>query len=82
MCKCNVKNKKKLRFCCVYLPPLSARCALTVKSVNKMIKIVFPKECSFYLLLDFNMPNIDWRIPSTDFNEPHDYFLSFCTENF
>ena len=63
----------------IYLPPLSARCALTVKNVIKMIKMFFPKDCSFYILGDFKMPNIDWIIPSTDFNEPHECFLNFCT---
>ena len=75
-------KKIKLRFCCIYLPPLSARCALTVKNVIKMIKMFFPKDCSFYILGDFNMPNIDWTIPSTDFNEPNECFLNFCTDNF
>ena len=82
LCVDVIFKKMKLRFCCVYLPPLSARCALTVQNVIKMIKMVFPKECSFYVLGDFNMPNIDWRIPSTDFNKPHECFLNFCTDNF
>ena len=82
LCVDVILKKIKLRFCCVYLPPLSARCALTVQNVIKMIKMVFPKECSFYVLGDFNMPNIDWRIPSTDFNKPHECFLDFCTDNF
>ena len=28
------------------------------------------------------MPNINWTIPSTDYNESHECFLNFCTDNF
>ena len=28
------------------------------------------------------MAKIDWRIPSTDFNEPQECLLNFCTDNF
>ena len=36
----------------VYLPPLSAICALTAKNVTKMF---FPKDFFFYVLGDFNL---------------------------
>ena len=44
--------------------------------------MVFPKKFSFYVVGDFNMPKIDWRIPSTDFNKAHECLLNFCTDNF
>ena len=44
--------------------------------------MVYSKEFSFYVLGDFNMPNKDWKILGTDFNEPHECFLNFCTDNF
>ena len=72
----------KLKFFCVYLPPLSAKCALTVKNVVKMIKILFQSDHSFYDLWDFNTPNINWTTPSTDFNESHECFLNFWTDKF
>ena len=44
--------------------------------------MVYSKEFSFYVLGDFNMPNKDWKILGTDFNEPHECFLNFCTDKF
>ena len=75
-------KRLKLRFLCIYLPPLPAKCALTVKNLIKMIKIFIPNDYSFYILGDFNLPNINWTIPSTDYNESHECFLNFCTDNF
>ena len=75
-------KRLKLRFLCIYLPPLSAKCALTVKNLIKMIKIFIPNDYSFYVLGDFNLPNINWTIPSTDYNESHECFLNFCMDNF
>ena len=75
-------KKSKLRFLCIYLPPLAAKCAPTVKNVIKLIKLFLPDSYSFFILGDFNLPNINWRIPYTSFNESHEFFLDFCTDNF
>ena len=56
---------------------------MTVKNVTIMIKILFPNDYSFCVLCgDFNLPNIDWTIPGTDFNDSRKCFLDFCTDSF
>ena len=35
----------------------------------------------FYILGDFNLPNIDWNIPSTTYNDCHKSFIKFCSDN-
>ena len=47
-----------------------------------LIKHFTPKNVSFYILSDFNFPNIDWSIPSSTFNECNKSFIKFCSENF
>ncbi len=63
-------------------PQLAAKCALTVKNVVKLIKLFLPDSHPFFVLGDFNLPNINWTIPSTNFNESHEFFLDFCTDKF
>ena len=48
----------------------------------KLKKKLFPNDHSFYVLGDFNLPNMDWTIPGTDFNDSYECFLDFFTDNF
>ena len=56
--------------------------SLTDKSVIEIIKMFLPNDYSFCLLEDSNFPNINWTIPSTEYNESYQDFLNFCTDNF
>ena len=48
----------KLRFSCIYLPPIFAKCTSSVVDVINLIRNLFPNNCSFYILGDFNLPHI------------------------
>ena len=47
-----------------------------------LIKHLIPKKIPFFSLSDFNLPHIDWKIPSTMFTECHKNFIKFCFKNF
>ena len=46
-----------------------------------LIRLSTPKKFSFYILGDFNLPNIDWNIPSTTFNDCNINFIKFFSDN-
>ena len=39
------------------------------------------RKISFLLLGDFNLPHMDWNIPSTTYNDCHKSFIKFCSDN-
>ena len=59
---------------CIYLPPIFAKSKIIVSNMIELIKHFIPKKYSFYILLypiyiirDFNLPHLDWTIPSSTF---------------
>ena len=42
-----------------------------------LIKNFIPNKFSFYILGDFNLPNIEWNISSTTYNDCHISFIEF-----
>ena len=46
-----------------------------------LIRHLIPKQSPFYILGDFNLPYIDWNIPSTTYNDCHKCFIKFCSDN-
>ena len=65
------------RFCCVYLPP-SQPVSVIDSLCAKLGPLIFANKPTF-LFGDFNLPNIDWSIPSTTSDQSHQKFLSFCS---
>ena len=86
-----------MRFFCVYLPPLStvtptcpptdsipAKSAQPVDMVSKLCYTIEPflrHDLPVFIVGDFNLPHIDWSIPSCTKNAPpsHQKFLDFCS---
>ena len=75
-------NKLEWIILCIYLLPTSAKSKTIVSNKIDLIKHFVPKNYSFYILGDFNLPHADWTIPSSPFNECHENFLKFDSENF
>ena len=76
-----VKNSA-IRLLCFYLPPKFSSCIETIKVMCQIIcqLTVHNKPC--FILGDFNLPKINWDIPSSHGGPAHDEFLKFCvTEN-
>ena len=71
----------RLRFLCVYIPPNSSKSLAVVSNMIDLIRNLIPKKYPFYILGDFNLPNIDWNIPSTTYNDCHKCFIKFCSDN-
>ena len=46
-----------------------------------LIRHFIPKKFPFYILGDFNLPHIDWNIPSTTYNGCCKSFIKFCSDN-
>ena len=65
------------RFCCVYLPP-SQPVSVIDSLCATLGPLIFANKPTF-LLGDFNLPNIDWSIPSSTSDQSHQKFLSFCS---
>ena len=76
-----ILKKLKLRFLCVYIPPSSSKSLVIVSNMIDLIRHLIPKQSPFYILGDFNLPNIDWNISSTTYNDCHKCFIKFCSEN-
>ena len=71
-------NKASIRFICVYLPPASStEVVMSLCNVISSLLINSPT----YIVGDFNLPNINWKIPFSSGNKSHDIFLSFCNNN-
>ena len=68
-----------MRFMCIYLPPLPS--PDSVKRLCNVISNLFTYNTPIYILGDFNLPDIDWSIPTSYGNVSHDLFLSFCNNN-
>ena len=84
-----------IRFCCVYLPPCQtsrkkvskdylppASNAEVVENLCKTLYALLPTDKAFFLFGDFNLPLIDWNIPSATSNDRcHSLFLDFCSSH-
>ena len=71
-----------VRFICCYLPPRYAMCAETVKSLCHVIYDLTSDDSQpSFLMGDFNLPKIDWQVPSSLGGASHDIFLDFCIRN-
>ena len=75
-------NAIKLRFLCIFIPPNISKLINIVLNMIDLIKHTTPKIFSFYIIGIFNFPNINWIIPSSNFNECNKSFIKFCCENF
>jgi hypothetical protein len=78
-------GKLPIRVCCFYIPPSSSPILEDVshfKVVSRICSIITKLSSSiatpFYLIGDFNLPSINWTIPTSIGDEAHDLFLTFC----
>ena len=71
-----------VRFICCYLPPKFASCTETVKSLCNLIgNLTSDNSKPSFLIGDFNLPKMDWKVPSSFGGASHDIFLNFCINN-
>ena len=70
-----------LRFVCFYIPPNFSNCINTIKTVCEVIDQLSSSKKPCFVLGDFNLPNIDWNIPTSFGNSSHKFFLEFCSAN-
>ncbi len=73
-----VCNNNTVRLICIYVPPKYSICTDTIKAVCSVIDISSSPEQPCYVIGDFNLPKIDWNIPSSYGGQAHDYFVNFC----
>ena len=76
-----ILNGLKVRILCVYIPPNSSKSLIVVSNIIKLIRHLIQKKFPVYTLADFNLPNIDWNIPDTTYNDCHISFTKFCSDN-
>lgn len=71
-------GKSITRFCCLYVPPMTANSITELYNVCNCLNICISVKHCAYIMGDFNLPHIDWSIPSSIGNSSHDYFVDFC----
>ena len=71
----------RIRMLCFYLPPAFSSCLSTVKTVCKLIEQLSDPFVPCFVLGDFNLPNIDWKVYSSTGGPSHNHFLDFCNCN-
>ena len=80
-------NNHTVRFCCFYVPPDSSHNPVIITKICTAIQSCYTPCGPFYLVGDFNLPKIDWDIPSSlipgnsQLHTCHTKFLDFCIEN-
>jgi hypothetical protein len=89
-------DKTRIRLLCFYIPPSPSKCASTtetdemtatkikastIKAVCHVIKSLTNPLYPCYIVGDFNLPQINWSIPTTCGGPSHKIFLDFCTTN-
>ena len=73
-------SRNGMRFLCIYIPPDSSRCPLTMVNVCNVISFFLTTSSPFILLGDFNLPKINWNTFSAK-GKSSQLFLNFCIEN-
>ena len=71
-------EKDPIRFLCWYIPPIPSRDQNTITYICQIIRDLIPKNRPIYIFGDFNLPDINWSIPSSVGNSAHTSFLTFC----
>ena len=74
-------DRSKIRFCCIYIPPSSSRCNVTISLICDMLSNLLQTDLPFFLFGDFNLPKVDWTIPISLGDPAHDSFLSFSVQH-
>ena len=77
---CFTANNDVTRLICFYLPPKYSSCIDTVRTLCKVIKYFSNPLSPCFVFGDFNMPNINWAIPSST-GLVNDYFVQFFLTN-
>ena len=75
------KFNLQFRLICCYLSPRAAGSAENVEKLCKVIDNCIAGSSPAYIVGDFNLPNINWSIPSTNSGPSHQTFLDFVTYN-
>ena len=75
------KFNLQFRLICCYLSPKAAGSAKNVEKLCKVIDNCIAGSSLAYIIGDFNLPNINWSIPSTNSGPSHQTFLDFVTYN-
>ena len=52
------------RIICLYLPPISSGCALTIQNLCKVLSSLITPYQPFIILGDLNLPKINWQTSS------------------
>ena len=73
---CFTAKNDVTRLICFYLPPKYSSCIDTVRNLCKVIKYFSNPLSPCFVFGDFNMPNINWAIPSST-GLVNDYFVQF-----
>ena len=70
-----------IRLICFYIPPNFSKCKATIQAVCTILHRLSSPLKPCYVVGDFNLPKIDWSIPTTSGGPSHQEFLSFCSSN-
>ena len=71
-----IKNST-YRFLCVYLPPPASNRVSSIELLCKIISFYSTVSYPFFLIGDFNLPKIDWRLYISKGGDAHDCFFKF-----
>ena len=70
-----------MRFLCFYIRPAFSKCQLTIKAVCTVIDRLCLPQKPCIIIGDFNLPNINWDIPTAHGDLSHQIFLDFCSSS-
>ena len=72
---------RSCRFLCFYVPPVSSSSTASISTLCHILRSLALNTIPCYIFGDFNLPNINWNLVTTDGDLAHQNFLNFCITN-
>ena len=72
---------RSCRFLCFYVPPASSSSTASISTLCHILQSLTLDTIPCYIFGDFNLPQINWNLITTDGDLAHQNFLNFCITN-